>query len=456
MVDYIDEYSSLITSDKWIETEQDHKSLEALYKDRWASIKRFPYKSFEEINQWQFTELRELVAYAFNHVQLYREKYSDVGFEPGDLKTWTDFSNLPILYKEEIIESFPDRMVSNEYDLSRTTRSSGSSGKFVTLAVSSEAIYLDTIQGARQVLFQGSDNYKETDVTLFIYTCPWWVSSVNGKYPWKFISTETPIKDAIKIIKDIKPTVLSTYPTYLKQFFEKKINLSDLGIKLVIINSEQSSRIERRELSDFFGIPVRDEFSSEELTRIALECPYMQYHLEEDACYSEIVDFVTKKPIPNGQQGYLIGTNLLNKATPVIRYYQGDTACIEGCVPCKCGSNFRVMRPIIGRYMDSIVGHHGEIIPAGSVMDQAYSWFLKWQIPIHGLKYQIVQEENKDVSVYLVSSVYPLTNVHCDLIKKSLEEFLPKGIGVNIVLSDKVAFDGHKKYRPVISLAKKS
>ena len=34
----------------------------------------------------------------------------------------------------------------------------------------------------------------------------------------------------------------------------------------------------------------RQEYSSEELTRIALECPEHIYHLEEDACYIEIVD----------------------------------------------------------------------------------------------------------------------------------------------------------------------
>ena len=57
-----------------------------------------------------------------------------------------------------------------------------------------------------------------------------------------------------------------------------------------------------------------------ELTRIALECKNSNYHLEEDSCYVEVLN--QNKIIRNGT-GVVVGTNLLNMATPIIRYYQG-------------------------------------------------------------------------------------------------------------------------------------
>jgi len=288
-------YQKLVTSEERKETQEDHNHLSNLYENRWSQIKNFPYQSFEYIKQWQFEKLKELVSYAFYHVPLYKKKYSKVGFEPGDLKSWNDFHMLPILYKEELIQGFPHDIVSNEHNYQMSTRSSGSSGKFVTLAVDSEAVYLDTIYGVRQFFFQTNGNYFENDIALFIYTCPWWFSSVNGKYPCKFISTTLPLYEAIDSLRKIRPKILSIYPTYLRKLFSRGIPLKDFGVEFIIVHSEHSSATERKELSKYFNAPVMDEFSSEELTRIALECPHRNYHLEEDACYCEIVDPNTKK-----------------------------------------------------------------------------------------------------------------------------------------------------------------
>ena len=88
---------------------------------------------------------------------------------------WDDFEQLPLISKDELIDNFPNKSVSSQHNLEFTTRSSGSSGKFVTIAVSPMAIYLDTIQGARQFYFQGNKNYKENDLVLFIGEIPWWI-----------------------------------------------------------------------------------------------------------------------------------------------------------------------------------------------------------------------------------------------------------------------------------------
>ncbi len=240
-------YSDLGTSNKRKETRIDHIQLRRLMNQGWAAIREFYKRSPEEINEFQFKRIKELVRHAYDTVDLYRDKYSEEGFEPGDLKTWNDFQRLPILTKEELIESFPKKAISSKYGTEFTTRSSGSTGKFVTVAVSPEAIYLDTIQGARQFYFQSKGNYEPLDLALFIYTGPWWVSSIDGEYPTEFLPTTTSIEDAIKKIEDLKlkeliiETGLSSYSKESRNigdgqalFYDKEYvfsyNLSDINL----------------------------------------------------------------------------------------------------------------------------------------------------------------------------------------------------------------------------------
>jgi len=232
--------------------------------------------------------------------------------------------------------------------------------------------------------------------------------------------------------------------------------LKKYGVELIIIHSEQSSLQERLEISEFMGIPVLDEFSSEELTRIALECPYRKYHLEEDACYVEIVDAKNKKRVKAGGQGLLIGTNLLNEATPIIRYYQGDTARIERNKKCSCGSNFRIFGPVYGRYMDSIVDSDKEVIPASCFMDLAYNWYLESGIPVHGLRYQIVQEKNGEINIYLQPSIYKITRKQQSLIKRSMYQLLSRSKKISIHIVKKIPIIIGHKFRPVISFQHKT
>ncbi len=444
-------YSSLGTTCKRKESKLDHNILQKLYDDEWLITRDFCTKSKEEINLWQFNRIRELVKHAFETVPLYNKKYSAIGFYPEDLKSWQDFENLPILTKEELIDAFPNDFLSSKHSLEFTTRSSGSSGKFVTVAVSPYAIYRDTLQGARQLYFQSDRKATEKDKTVFIYTDAWWVSSINGKFPLSFIPTNTKVDDTIKKLKTINPEFLSLYPTYLDMIRENNVNLAEIGIELIIVHSEQSTRNHRKELSDFFKIPILDEFSSEELTRIALECPNHQYHLEEDACYIEIVDSVNKKLQKKGEDGLIIGTNLLNEATPIIRYHQGDIAGMKSDSYCDCGSNFRLISEPKGRLMDSIKTSYGKLVPASCFMDLAYNWFLQSEIPVHGMKYQIVQNEDLSINLYVVPGQYVIGTSQLNQMKQSMYQLLPKDIIINAQLIDKIPNNNGTKYRPVIS-----
>ena len=444
-------YLDMKKNEKIIFNSTDHgKILSKIMEKDFQKIKDFPYKDYDYIQKWQLQRISEIVDYAYENIPLYHKKYSKIRYTKGMIKTWDDYRKLPILYKDELIDGFPNDIVRDVKDFNLSTRSSGSSGRFVTLSLSIESIYTDTMQGVRQFILQSNKNYYPEDKVLFIYTLPWWITSIDGKYEQEFLPTTSTVEEVIKKLKETKPKIISTYPTYLEKMSAYGLNLKDYGVELVIVHSEQSTRKMRNLLEKSLNVKVLDEYSSEELTRIALECPYNTYHLEEDACYIEIVDPVTKKPLDYGNVGVVVGTNLLNMSTPIIRYYQGDLAEINKPIECNCGNNCRIMKNIKGRYMDSIITEDGQIIPASAFMDIAYNWFCSLAIPIHGLRYQFLQHDKDTLELYLVKGIY---DIDIEKIRNSLYELIPKEMKVKIEFVNELPVSG-KKYRPVISFIK--
>ncbi|MGH9390992.1 MAG: hypothetical protein ACRD1Z_15350, partial [Vicinamibacteria bacterium] len=72
-------------------------------------LRHSPRLSRDEMASWQLARIQELVAHAYETVPLYRELYSGVGFEPGDLRSFEDFRGLPLLSKDLLISCYPER-----------------------------------------------------------------------------------------------------------------------------------------------------------------------------------------------------------------------------------------------------------------------------------------------------------------------------------------------------------
>lgn len=428
----------------------DHnKAIKNMMNQKFDDICSFLHKDKEEIAAFQIKRLAELVDYAYLNIPLYKKKYDEIGYQVGSIKTFEDFKKLPILHKEELIAGFPNDIVKSISDFKYSTRSSGSSGKFVTLAVDLQAIYNDTLQGIRQLKTQSFGKYQKEDTVLFIYTCPWWIEDIDGDYKLDYLPTTTEPRDALLHIQKTSPFIISTYPTYLQKLCELNVNLSDFGVGFVIIHSEQSTKKMRDEMSSALGVTVLDEYSSEELTRIALECKSNNYHLEEDACYIEIIDPTSKLEVIEGS-GVVVGTNLLNTATPIIRYYQGDIVNIATTKTCDCGNNGRILTKIQGREMDGIISD-GEVIAASAFMDLAYNWFLTFNIPIQGMRYQIVQVSEFKIVIYLTEGLYHLSQQDLNTITETLYSLISKKIEVTIEFTDKFIYKSNK-FKPVINL----
>ncbi len=364
----------------------------------WPTLRRAPYWPRERLEQWQLRRLQRLVAHAYESTTFYRSHYDHAGVKPGDIRTLADIRRLPIVTKEQVIEHYPHGMLAAGAtpDSLIVSRSSGSTGRVLDIAYDSRAMVTFVLAGLR--LYQMAFDYRPRDVQMYVYTSEYPLNSLFGLYPTRFVPTLAPIDTILNEWTAIRPALVVCYPSHLRSIVDAA---SDSGISLprpkaVSVNSEMSTQAERDALAADIGCPVLDEYSSEELTRIAAQCSCKNYHVFEDINLVEILD---DRGDPTDATGTLVGTNLHNFAMPMIRYRQNDLARI-GPSTCPCGRTFRVLTDLQGRRNDSFTLPGGRTITSGVLLDATYEIVLTHRNAVRD--FCLVQEGPVSVRLELV------------------------------------------------------
>jgi phenylacetate-CoA ligase len=324
----------------------------------------------------------------------------------------------------------PREYVNSDFNLDNLfkTRSSGTSGKVLPIYVDSQAIIIDTLQGIRQFYLQSEGKYSKEDIIVHINTVPWLVDSIEGDYQTVFISSLISTEKIAQILRDIQPEIISLYPSNLKSLLPYLVDQQiKRNLYLIVVHSEMSSREERRLYSDIIGVPVLDEYSSEELTRIALELPCGHYHICEDTVRLDVLDPDTLKPINKGT-GIAVATNLLNIAMPFIRYFQGDYISVEE--EKKCNINWRQIEKVEGRVNDSFLTKYVKEIPAGTLLDITYRMMFDTGINIK--EFSLIQKDYNLVLLKIYDPELQNSQEKIDLLVKKLKELLSTTFGYSV------------------------
>lgn len=365
---------------------------------RGRALNRMPFLPPERMREWQFARIQELVRHAYTNIPFYGDHYRAAGFQPGDLKSWDDFAELPCVTKDQVIANYPQRMLKKDYVLDDliVSRSSGSSGKVLDIAYDSDAMIWYVLAGLR--LYKMCFAYRPWHSQVYVYTSPYPMNSLLGCYPLHFVSTLTPVAEILAQLKRLKPDLLVCYPSHLKQILQNVPEHEHAQIRpqAVSVNSEMSTQAERDYLSALLGCPVFDEYSSEELTRIAAQCRHKTYHLFEDINFIETHDASGRN---TADAGIIVGTNLHNFAMPMIRYQQNDLGKIESA-DCPCGWKFRRLVGFQGRRNDSFELPSGKTLSSGFLLDATYEFLLAYRTAVKD--FCLIQRSRTDVALQVI------------------------------------------------------
>ncbi|WP_090105458.1 phenylacetate--CoA ligase family protein [Lentzea jiangxiensis] len=382
----------------------------------------------------RFPDVRRVLHRAYERTEFYRAKCDAAEVHSRDVRTWQDFQSVPVTTKDELIAAGEAAIVRGEAAKAHVSRSSGSSGQVLDVYGSDTNWIKDSIIGVEA--YRQHIGLRIGDRQLYANTSEYPYRSIGGLgYRVEYFANLRPVGElADRLLRD-RPEVLLVYPSIAAELCEALRTrgldpLPDYGLRAVVTHSEQSSQAFRDELAAFFGCPVYDEYATEELGRLALQCHLGTYHLVEAQSHCEILDQDTGDAVAPGEPGEIVGTNLINITMPMIRYRQNDIAAI-GNIACRCGApRGRTLDQLLGRRNSFFTLPSGTRIASGRLLDWTYHLILSERLDI--TQFQLAQTALDHVVLLVVAGPGYQPERDAGIVRASFQRLLTDRVTIDV------------------------
>jgi phenylacetate-CoA ligase len=389
--------------------------------------------SADELKSHQERLFLEMLRRVLTRNDYYRKRFAASGLtQPEDFSTIEHLSKLPTLSKEDFRQTYPLGMccVGND-EIREMHMSSGSTGSPVVMPYNNADLEQWAECMARCYVMAGSVSGNPVQITPSFGLFNGGFGMYHGARKAELFIIPTGSGNTerqVRLAKDFSTKILCGVVSYtiriLEVMQEMKIELPCL--KIGIFGAESFSDGMRKRIESELGIESFDIYGMTEtggVGTLGMDCPaHTGIHVWEDHYLVEVLDPVTGKPVPDGQQGEMVVTSLTRQALPVIRFRTGDLSKIVSREKCDCGRTHLRIAPITGRTDDMLIIKGVNFFPK-----QVEHALL--EIPGVLPHYQIVIEETDGVRDVRV-------NVEADetvtgyMVEKHLKErlgFSPKG-----------------------------
>lgn len=411
-------------------------------------------------NQWkdyQQEQLQRLVLHAFENVSFYKTSFEKLGLSSFSISKLRleDLHKLPVLSKDDLRKYGSSSLVSTVKEKNGSFfSSSGSTGTPVKILYSHAmhqrwfAIFEARIRnwagvssftprgmiGGRRIIpgaIGKEPFYRYNSFEKQVYFSAYHINATNaGNY--------------LKGLKKYKVEYMTGYAMsnfFLARFF-KENNLEAPVLKAVLPSSEKLTPEMRQLFAEVYKCKTFDSWGSVEACGMVSECEQGSLHVSPDAGIVEFLD-EDLQPVEAGKPGDVYCTGLLNFDQPVIRYKIGDRM-IWSDETCTCGRQMPVIKEIVGRTEDVVIG------PDGREMVRFHSIF-------YGLdkikKGQVIQEEASRIHIKVVCET-SLDSTEKALIKQRVSSQLGE-LTITIEETDNIPLNKNGKFQSVISKVKR-
>ncbi|QGG49436.1 phenylacetate--CoA ligase family protein [Heliorestis convoluta] len=354
---------------------------------------------YERITQEQWPKLITAVNYAFEKSPFYRERLGQAGFQRGDLTSIEDLARLPFTTKEDLRAGYPlGLMAADEKDVVRIHSSSGTTGKPVIVPYTQKDVLDWAVMMARALAMAGVTSLDRVQVTpgYGLWTAgTGFQAGVEQLGAMAIPTGPGNTEKQLEMMTQLKTTVLigtSSYGLLLAEEAAKRGLLDQLHLRLGIFGSERWGNKMRQHMEELLDIQTFDIYGLTEIygPGIAIDCAYHQgLHYWHDFLYFEIIDPVTGKVLPPGQEGELVITTLTKEGMPLIRFRTRDlTRLVQEA--CPCGSPYPMMKRLIGRSDDMFKIKGVNIFPGqiDQVLSQTKGALSEYQIILERREYK--------------------------------------------------------------------
>ena len=408
----------------------------------------------ERIEALQIQRLRELARAAHEHTSYWQSVMDERGFSPDAIQSLDDLKRFPLLEKATLRDRREEMVWRDEGPRVKLVRTSGSTNEalqFYTSSSREASINAARIRGHRwigvnkgdkEVYFWGSPVELHTQDRVK-HVRDW---LVNEPLSDGFEITE---ERAVRYIEDWKrwrPKCIFGYPNSFLltvQMAEKAgIDLKEIGrhgTRVLCTTSEMLGDVNRKIISEGFGLPVYDSYGLREAALVGHECDRFTMHTTDEQVILETVDPETLQPTDG--EGELVITSLISRVMPVIRYRTGDIVTLSN-EACPCGRSLGRITISGGRIADFVVTRQGKWVAGYFLI------YICRGVP--GIvKFQAVQDRVGEVRVSLVTDAH-FPPDGCDRVKAAVQARLASDDEITVEVVDDIAPAPSGKYRPVI------
>ncbi|MGI6751680.1 MAG: phenylacetate--CoA ligase family protein [Anaerovoracaceae bacterium] len=247
----------------------------------------------------------------------------------------------------------------------------------------------------------------------------------------------------IEMINEYNPEYIYGYASALIQFsqlmLEQEIRL-DIKLKAVVSTAESLHDFQRQAIETAFQCPVVNEYGARDGGLIAYQCREGKMHLTVDNAVFEVVDPITHEPMPPGESGTLLVTDLNDYIMPRLRYQIGDRIALSK-EKCSCGVELPIMDRLDGREDDMLVRVDGKY-----VQGHEFTGLIKDRKAID--IFQVIQESpSKAILKMVLADDYDYAEI--DGFIRDVENLLPQ-TKVDTIIGEEIPTSGTGKYRYTI------
>ena len=393
-------------------------------------------KNDAEFKAYVSAKKKEIVRYHLNNNSFYKQKGKSIDID--------DWNTIPIITKKDLQQPLKtllsDSFAKRDVYIDKTSGASGdpfifAKNKFshaLTWAVIMNRFswYNIDINTSKQARFYGipldKKGYYKERVKDFL----------ANRYRFSvFDLSDDAFEKCIEKFKNTSFDYINGYTSPIVQFAKylkhKNLILKDIcpSLKVCMTTSEMLFDDDRLLLEEHFGVPIVNEYGASELDLIAFQNTNKEWQVNSETLFVEVLD-ENNNVLEYGQEGRLVITSLYNKASPFIRYDIGDI----GVLSKKSTIRKPILEKLIGRTNDIA------ILPSGKkAAGLTFYYITKSIIEDDGQVKEFIIEQLslRNFRVSYVSKVI-LSKAKKDIITKSMETYLEKGISVSFEKHEKL------------------
>jgi len=328
----------------------------------------------EEKRKVQLKSLQETVTWVYDKVPFYRNRFDDMGLEPGDMNSLEDLAKLPFTVKTDLRDNYPFGLCAVPMnEVVRIHASSGTTGKPITGPYTKEDIDQWAECMARNLFAAGvrSNDICQNAYGMGLFTGGLGFHQGANKIGAAVIPASSgQTERQIILMQDFRSTVLFCTPSYALTIAERAeemgLDMKTLPLRVGVFGAEPWTAEMRKEIEERLGIKAMEAYGLTELMGpgVSFDCIEQNgLHINEDHVLPEIIDPVTEEVLPLGTKGELVFTSLQRRAMPIIRYRTRDMTTLRR-EKCECGRTLIKMDKVYGRSDDMLIISGVNVFPS--------------------------------------------------------------------------------------------